>query len=106
MDATDGIRLIDGRPMQCKDIPDSVFLGAVKRTPEANAEHWRLSWHVQEELEATIGPVPYKLFLAKARRLCDRHLLGGCPCGCRGDYHLPDECLDRKLCCPAEDGSA
>ncbi|MCX4799742.1 MULTISPECIES: hypothetical protein [unclassified Streptomyces] len=68
-------------------------------TPEVNAGHWQVSWGVQGELEATIGPVPYTLFLAKARRLCDqKNLLGGCPCGCRGDYHLPDECLDRELC--------
>lgn len=24
---------------------------------------------------------------------------GGCPCGCRGDYHPADECYDRQYCC-------
>jgi hypothetical protein len=98
-DADDGIRLINGRRMQCKDIPDGVFLGAVRRTPWKTPSRWRMSWHVHEELEQTVGPVPVNLFRAKARRLCARGLLGGCPCGCRGDLHLPGECEGGPTCC-------
>ena len=53
---------------------------------------WRMSWNVEAELATVVGPVPYNLFLAKARKLCDRELLHGCPCGCRGDFHPPEEC--------------
>ena len=84
------IRLVDGRRMQCKDIPDAVFLDAVRYTGEPGS--WRMRWHVRARLESVLGPVPENLFMAKARRLCDRGVLHGCPCGCRGDFHPPQEC--------------
>jgi hypothetical protein len=94
------IRLIGNRRMQCKDIPDSVFLGAVLRTPgnfgSTAPDAWRMRWNVHAELEATIGPVPENLLLAKARKLIAAGKLGGCPCGCRGDYHLP---CGQPYCC-------
>ncbi|MFD7763626.1 hypothetical protein [Streptomyces microflavus] len=91
------IRLIGGRRMQCKDIPDEALCDAVRLTPPpwptaSNAAPWRMAWDVQATLETAIGPVPYKLFLAKVRRLFAKGLLGGCDCGCRGDYHLTEEC--------------
>lgn len=92
------IRYLNGRRMQCKDIPDDVFIGAIRRTPGMPVSNWRLSWKVQEELEATIGWVPYNLFLAKARKMCDAGKIGGCPCGCRGDFHLPADCDDPTCC--------
>jgi len=93
----DSIRLIDGRRMQCKDIPDSVFLDAVRRTP-GTAGNWRMRWNVHTELELAVGPIPENLLLAKARKLIAAGKLGGCDCGCRGDWHLPDEC-DAYNCC-------
>lgn len=83
----------DGRLMQCKDIPDAVFLGAVRNTPGVNdwPGSWRMRWDVQTALEAVVGSLPEKLFLAKARKLMARGLLCGCDCGCRGDYLLPEE---------------
>jgi hypothetical protein len=80
----------DGRFMQCKDIPDQVFLDAVRRTPSRGAVGWRLRWEVQEELGRAIGSIPTNLFLAKARRLIARGFLGGCGCGCRGDWYPTD----------------
>lgn len=73
----------------CKDIPDEVFLRAVKDSPG----HWRTAMDVGAELDRSLGvPVPGNLFWAKAARLIKRGLLHGCPCKCRGDYHLPEEC--------------
>lgn len=87
------IRMIGDRRMQCKDIPDETFLDAVRRTPACdgtlNPESWRMRWNVHEELERVLGPIPENLLLAKARKLMAARKLGGCPCGCRGDYHLP-----------------
>lgn len=91
------IRLIGNRRMQCKDIPDDLLLDAVRRTGEPGS--WRMRWDVQAALEASLGPVPEKLFLAKARKLIVRKLLSGCDCGCRGDYHLPEECGSNPACC-------
>jgi len=93
------IRLVDGRRMQCKDIPDAVLLDAIRRTPGTSSANWRMRWDVQAEVEVAVGLVPENLFLAKMRRLLARGLVGGCDCGCRGDYHLPEECGDRLHCC-------
>lgn len=86
--------------MQCKDIPDATFLDAVRTAP-ANCVGWRRTWDVHEALEAAMGQeIPLNLLMAKARRLESRGLLGGCTCGCRGDWHPSDECDDRMCCCP------
>lgn len=103
----DSIRMIDGRPMQCKDIPDDAFLDAVRRIPAVDGSMkpsgWRTRWAVQAELETALGPIPEKLFLAKARRLGRRRLLGGCTeCTCRGDYHIAADC-PYPSCCPPVD---
>jgi hypothetical protein len=93
------IRHLDGRRMQCKDIPDQILIDVIRRTPPvASTTSWRMLWAVSNELEATIGPVPYNLLMAKLRKLCDTGKIGGCPCGCRGDFHLPEDC-DDPLCC-------
>ncbi|GAX57307.1 hypothetical protein [Streptomyces olivochromogenes] len=97
----DGIRLVHGRPMQCKDIPDEAFLDAVRRTPGTSSMNWRMRWNVHAVLEAQLGPIPENLLLAKARKLIASGKMGGCPCGCRGDWHLPDEC-DAMNCCHPE----
>ncbi len=77
--------------MKAADIPDDVFLAAVAATePVSEASAWRMRWAVRETLQQQLGTgVPEKLFLAKARKLILRKKLHGCPCGCRGDYHLP-----------------
>lgn len=93
------IRMVGDRRMQCKDIPDEAFLDAVRRTPGTSSSNWRMRWDVQAALEAAIGPVPENLFLAKARRLFAKGLVGGCDCGCRGDYHLSEECTHPAHCC-------
>jgi hypothetical protein len=94
-----GIRLVNGRRMQCKDIPDATFLDAVRRAPGTSSANWRMRWNVHAILEAQLGPIPGNLFLAKARKLIAAGKLGGCPCGCRGDWHLPEECIGGSTCC-------
>jgi hypothetical protein len=54
---------------------------------------------VQETLETSFGHVPTNLLLAKARKVEAKGLLGGCTCGCRGDWHPSDGC--KTGCCPA-----
>jgi hypothetical protein len=44
---------------------------------------WACEWEVTGLLGA-----PRKVVLAKARKLIKRGLLGGCGCGCRGDWHV------------------
>lgn len=97
------MRLRGERLMQCKDIPDDVFVTAVRNAPATPSCGWRMRWDVAAELEEVIGPVPENLFMAKARRLIARGLVGGCPCGCRGDWPPADECYDPERCCRPED---
>ncbi|MEU3285639.1 hypothetical protein [Streptomyces longwoodensis] len=88
--------------LQCKDIPDDVFIGAVRTAPASVALGWRNRWDVHEALEAVMGrDIPYNLLMAKARKLEVKGLLGGCTCGCRGDWHPSDECDDPMYCCPS-----
>lgn len=94
------IRLIDGRRMQCKDIPDEAVLNAVRI--QGDPGRWRMSWEVQAALEVAVGPVPDNLFRAKIRSLFRRRILGGCDCGCRGDFHLVAECQGGVYCCRDE----
>lgn len=94
------IRLIDGRRMQCKDIPNGVFLDAVRRTPGTSAMNWRNRWEVHATLEEVTGWIPENLLLAKARKLIAAGKMGGCPCGCRGDWHPADECNAYNCCHP------
>jgi len=84
----------EGIMAKCADIPDELFLEAVRNTePVSGRSNWRMRWAVRETLESLIGPVPEKLFLAKARKLGLKGKLHGCTsCDCRGDYHLPEEC--------------
>lgn len=100
------IRMVGERLMQCKDIPDDEFLAAVLRAPGYGGEpvephRWRSRYKVQAELEKVVGPIPRKLFLAKAQNLGRRGLLGGCTnCSCRGDYHIAAVCREiRNSCC-------
>ena len=72
------------KKIQAKNIPDGIFLLAVKRAP--NSMKIRRDVHV--ELEKILGPIPEKVALAKARRLISRGLIAGCGCGCRGDFEI------------------
>lgn len=86
--------------LQCKDIPDETVVEAVRRAPGTVFMAWRMSWDVHAELEELVGEVPVNLFRAKIRKLIGRGLIGGCPCGCRCDFHLPEDCGDRMCCGP------
>ena len=102
--------------LQCKDIPDRMFLAAVDRY-EKKHNSWVCYWVMVEEERWTFDK---ELVLAKAEKLIDRKLMTGCPCGCRGDFemtgkgddylaahcNLHDDCLrhdDRAKACLKND---
>lgn len=104
MSTQGGIRLIDGRRMQCKDIPDEVFMTAVHRTVGTPSQNWRMRWEIHAAIEEALGWIPEKLLLAKAHKLIAAGKMGGCDCGCRGDWHPADECVGGETCCGKSSG--
>ena len=66
--------------MKAADIDDKAFLQAC-RDAAIGRGLGAMSWNVADRLG-----VPYKVALAKARKLIRRGLLDGCACGCRGDW--------------------
>jgi len=44
-------------------------------------------------ITAVAPDVPPKLLLAKMRQLYNREFVGGCACGCRGDWEITDKGL-------------
>lgn len=85
--------------MKASDIPDDVFLQAVRVAGDTWAERWghpgrrgSATWgDVTGVLRIILGAVPERVVLAKARRLIRRGLLDGCYCGCRGDWVIVDD---------------
>lgn len=74
--------------MKTSDIPDKPIL-------EFLADHqgqWA-TWgkgHSMPTVQDVMGDVPDKLQLAKMSRLLKRGFVGGCDCGCRGDWEITD----------------
>lgn len=86
-----------------RNIPDELFLAAmeVASTERAELMGWRRPLGATRwDIEAVLGTghvnnvyedvpgVPAKVVLAKAKRLIDRKVIRGCPCGCRGDFEV------------------
>lgn len=77
--------------MQAKDIPELPVLVFLR-----DLGQWA-TWYDYEPrpantvLRAMPVDTPPKVALAKMRALIKRGLVDGCPCGCRGDFHLTDK---------------
>jgi hypothetical protein len=84
-----------------RDIPNELFFDAVR----AARGNWTPEWAMVDDVQAVLAGlpltksrypeefpgVPRKVVLAKARRLILRGVLGGCWCGCRGDFEILGE---------------
>ncbi|KKB99462.1 hypothetical protein [Mycolicibacter arupensis] len=84
-----------------RDIPDVVFLAAVSccQDPMPGGDWY---WALRDDVTRVLGGldrnapvrsdevpgVPWKVVLAKFRRVKKRGLVDGCDCGCRGDFEL------------------
>lgn len=84
-----------------RDISDLTFLRAVARCQDPiPGGGWY--WAMRDDVTRVLGGlapdanvsgyevpgVPWKVVLAKFRRVKGRGLVGGCDCGCRGDFEL------------------
>jgi len=88
--------------MQAKDIPDAVFMRAVTTAAEIRGHEHASRWDVALVLSGfpdLVGMnfwefideeqlIPWKIVVAKARKLIRAGHLRGCYCGCRGDFQV------------------
>jgi hypothetical protein len=79
--------------MQCKDIPDALVVAAVQACAVPYGARWAQCWDVWPWLERHAGALPQNLYWAKMRSVIRRGIIRGCPCTCRGDYHLKEDCV-------------
>ena len=86
--------------MQAKDIPDALFLEYLATLQG----HWTMLWgdnsvstwvdgKLVERKDLFPLGTPHKVVRAKVRSLVRRKLMGGCDCGCRGDFEITDKGL-------------
>jgi hypothetical protein len=75
--------------MQAKDIPEEPILALLKSRPGVWHTWWDTDSATMPNVKDAMPPeAPEKVRLAKMRSLVKRGLVKGCPCGCRGDFHI------------------
>lgn len=68
--------------MKASDITDEQILAAIDEIIKQGG-CWASRW----EIYAKFPGFPEKVVQAKLRRMVYKKRLGGCACGCRGDFH-------------------
>jgi len=76
--------------MQAKDVDEAVILKFLAGHQGRWATHWDQPTKMITVRDVVPPPVPAKVLLAKMRSLYRRGLVGGCDCGCRGDWEITD----------------
>lgn len=82
------VRLKEGNgihQIKAADITDEMFKDAIDAVKRGE-----VGWAPASDVARYLG-FPLKVVLAKARRLIKRGVIGGCACGCRGDFHYPKQ---------------
>lgn len=73
--------------VQAKDLSDAQVLEGIVATRGRNGvPRWSTLWDMQAHLAA----FPSKVVLAKLRSMIKRKVIGGCACGCRGDFEVAE----------------
>jgi len=80
--------------VKTKDISDKAVLEYLAQFQGK----WTSLWYgnlsdVNDVYYAMPKDTPPKVALSKMKRLHARGLVGGCPCGCRGDFEITDKGL-------------
>ena len=84
--------------MQAKNISDKTILELLA-AHQGQWSFWNdntLSFPNEGHKEYEIVPVgfPLKILHAKFKKLMKRGFIGGCACGCRGDFEITDKGLE------------
>jgi hypothetical protein len=75
--------------MQAKDIPDKPVLEFLAKH-QGKWATWGKGYSMPTVKDAMPEGTPDKLQLAKMKSLQKRGFIGGCMCGCRGDFEITD----------------
>lgn len=78
--------------MQAKDISDEVMFCALGKAALIRAQRWGwpksgIPWAGRKDVEAAFPEIPRKVVLAKLASMIRRGLIGGCACGCAGNFY-------------------
>lgn len=76
--------------MKCSDIPELPILKFLLDR-KIKGLGWATSFSGYENsIDQAMKGVPYKLVLAKMKKLIARGLVDGCACGCSGDFEITE----------------
>jgi len=71
--------------VKTSDIADATMLDALAVT---RGKHGVPRWSSLGDVENHMAPIHPKLVLSKLRSMIRRGVIGGCGCGCRGDFEI------------------
>lgn len=74
------------KAIQAKHLSEEAILEVLQRNPGRWHTHWQ--GHETSVCDPTHPDAPEKVLLAKLAAMARRGLIKGCPCGCRGDWHV------------------
>ena len=76
--------------MKASDLSEPAILAVLARQPGVWHGHWTgCAEFGNQVLDPTHPDAPEKVLIAKLRSMERRGIIGGCGCGCRGDWHWP-----------------
>ncbi len=82
-----------GDKMKCSDLSDKDILTFLSKHQGKWCTHGEPN--ITPSVQDAMPPgTPFKLQLAKMRILHKRGFVGGCTCGCRGDWEITDKGLE------------
>lgn len=81
--------------VRTSQINTDVLLGYIRHENTIRRRDGGCGWVQMWDLERLMPDVPWSVIHAKCRRLIAQGRLNGCPCGCRGDFVVPE--LDRLV---------
>jgi hypothetical protein len=84
--------------VKASDLDTKPILKALAKHQGEWACFWdnKLTWQPKDYDQYQIAPddYPYKVIRAKLKKMHKQGLIGGCTCGCRGDFKITDKGLE------------
>lgn len=72
--------------MKASNLSEAAILATLNEQPGVWHTHWADAGSMPRVYDPTHPDAPEKVLLAKLRAMVRKGLIGGCGCGCRGDW--------------------